>query len=376
MKIFVTLIVCLLLNACAVTEVDSQQNALSAHNKSANVHNYDSERFYIQFVDALNQNTEQALRSKINLDVSADYLDAELGLDSVSKSDMNKSLERLNDRFIYVLSEQANLQWSYVGGELNQHDKKISYYRATEGDYFAYYTLTWRHNKLVDIESTLLTMGVSSMFSMAAQLVAANTSTEVEKRLNSFVKLAINGDTERVPLAYQRLSKEFQQSNLVLGVLTTYLAEQEFAELPLAFSEFMQSEKPIHPRFYGYYTDTGNYQAAIDCLKQLPTAVFEDPRIQAEIASIHFLDGQADIAKTVLRNGILNHPYDVYSYFWLLDFALKTKDFEESELLLNVLRDRFFVEYSRQDLVEVEGGDDFVNSRFYTRYQTYLKNAA
>ncbi|UPW19688.1 hypothetical protein M0C34_05245 [Agarivorans sp. TSD2052] len=376
MKYFSILFICFLLSSCAVTEAEHQPSALSGNGKFAKEHSYDSERFYIQFVDSLNQDTEQALRSKINVDISADYLETQLAFDSLSTSDVEKVIEALNDRLIGVLSEQTNVQWTYVGSELNQHDKKVSYYRATEGDYFAYYTLIWRNNKLVDIENTLLTMGVSSMLSLAIQLNEAKTSAKTQQRLNSFVKFAINGDIDKVPLAYQRLPKRFQQSNVVLSVLLTYLTEQEGAELPLAFSQYMQLEKPVHPRFYGYYTDVGNYQAAIDCLKQLPLVVFEDSRLQAEIASIHFLAGQTETAKTVLRNGILSHPYDVFSYFWLLDLALKTNDFSESELLLNVLRDRFFIEYSRQDLVDVEGGEEFVNSHFYDRYQTYLKNAA
>ncbi|MGY5450238.1 tetratricopeptide repeat protein [Agarivorans sp. MS3-6] len=374
MKWSTVILLCVFLNACAAN--DKPAAPLVSESKTKQVHNNSSERFHIELVEQLNQNAVETLRVHFSYEESVEYMKNQFEVDSISEKDALLLVTMFSDRFIDVAGEQLNTEWAYVGSELANHSLKVAYYRATEGDAFAFYKLTWYYSKLVDIENVLLSSSISSMFVSTVQNVVSKVSDDDNARLKAYFDDVAKMGTDKVAFSYQRLPKSMQTNDLVLSVLMVYHAEAESPEMPVSFKRFIELDKPIHSRFYLYYADQMDYQAALDCIEQLPEVVRNDPRILAELATIYVLAGDAETATRLLHDAILEHPFDSNGYFWLLGISLKTQNFEQSELLLNVLRDRFYVEYSRQDLIDIEEGKEFVNSNFYHRYQAYLKEAA
>ncbi|WP_055734445.1 hypothetical protein [Agarivorans gilvus] len=56
----------------------------------------------------------------------------------------------------------------------------------------------------------------------------------------------------------------------------------------------------------------------------------------------------------------------------LLDSSITAGEYQQAELVLKVLYDRFALAFSRSDFVAFKAGRDFVKSQQYQRYQNYI----
>ncbi|WP_432459036.1 hypothetical protein [Agarivorans sp. QJM3NY_25] len=332
-----------------------------------------SEQFFLNFESALNQQTEDALSSKIDYDKMIEYFIGTKDLNASAKENLNRLFSTVSEGMITGMKQTPDMEWMYIGSQTGNNGSFISYYRAAHHDLLAYYQFTWLNGVIVDVVNLALGAGISSGFDFIQE--SSRTNVYSHKQLDNlglFFKYLEDSRYNQMLRTYNLMPKRFQQQDSILGVLLRVRDSVPNRELPVALSRSLARHKTIHPRYFLYYYEQKKYELALACLAAYPEPVVKDVRIQVEMASLQDALGESQLAETMLVDSILKQPYQPDAYLALLHLSMKTQQNEQAELLLKVLYDRFSVAYSKQSLLELEAGNSFITTANYQRYAKYI----
>jgi len=368
----------LLLSACASdpqSSNTSQPAVLASVTKDSPVALY-SGRYFVNFAAALNQHGETALRGRIDLQKSLDYLEQQyqLSLNTQQREGLASTYSAIIDSTLAALFNSREQQWKYIASEQSSEPIMVSYYRLVTKQGCAYYRFIWFEGTIVNMFNLNTGIGVQDTFDLVVDIDSYQRQHPQQRleRLGDFFNYMRQANYTQLMFAYNDLPKPLKFHDMVLsGIMQAYTDNPQMV-LPAPFVIYMQKQQPIHPRFFAYYYNQQHYQLAEACLRVLPKSVLADVRMQMELAELYRAKGEQAQAEALLVEGILNFPDESFAYLGLLDSSITAGEYQQAELVLKVLYDRFALAFSRSDFVAFSAGRDFVKSQQYQRYQNYI----
>ncbi|GAB1621312.1 hypothetical protein AAOGI_13620 [Agarivorans albus] len=380
MKAFYILALSLMLGACAsndtgrtVPSVSETNNPVVKNQEPAELY---SDRYFVNYANALNQHTENALRSKIDEAKMVEKLETDLAFtfNANQRANVTQLLSSLTDTSITAILAQPGGSWKYVDSDVHTKQQATSYYRFTLDGTFAYYEISWLDGHIVDIFNLFTGVGISDSFDLVIdmeQYRKTHPNSGIQ-RMGDFFEAVRQASYTEMLFAYNEIPKPFQQKPLVLAGLMKAYINQPSLVMPRSFVVYMEKHQPVHPRFYAYYYDNQQFDLAIESLKRFPETVVKDVRVQVEIGNALYESGQTEKAEDYLVNALLKAPSEPFGYIWLLGLSIDTKQYQQTELILKVLYDRFETRYSKTDLLTFDRGEEYLKSASYQRYKQYL----
>lgn len=370
--------VALLLSACAS---DPQGSNTSQHQVQDNLTQGNpvalySERYFLNFALALNQDNETALREHIDIQKSLDYLQQQyqLNLNAQQTEDLTETYSSIVESTLAALFKSGERQWKYIASEASSEPLTVSYYRLVTQQGCAYYRFIWFEGAIVDMFNLNTGVGVQDTFDLVVDIDSYQRQHPQQQleRLGDFFNYVRQDNLIQMMFAYNDLPKTFKFHDMVLsGIMQAYRENPQMV-LPAPFVIYMKKQQPIHPRYFAYYYDQQEYDLAEACLRALPQSVLADVRIQTELAGLYRAKGELNQAEALLVESVLNFPNESFAYLELLDSSMASGEYQQAELLLKVLYDRFELAFNRADFVRFSAGREFVKSLQYQHYQDYI----
>jgi tetratricopeptide (TPR) repeat protein len=111
-----------------------------------------------------------------------------------------------------------------------------------------------------------------------------------------------------------------------------------------------------------------NYHKALNCIKQIDEAVGGDPHLLFLQGNVHYIKGDLQTARRLLREAIQAEPTLQAPYWSLVEISLDEKDFDETNRLLEQLEQKFQIEFF--NFTEIPAYAEYVKS---PQYQQWLK---
>ncbi|TCI02869.1 hypothetical protein EZV61_11275 [Corallincola luteus] len=273
--------------------------------------------------------------------------------------------------FHKMMEQVAGLErWEFIHSQ-TEGNYIQSYFALGSDDSFDYLCFTWDRDEqnIVNIRQMLYRYGLAEALVAMDRVMESSEYTQLEKV--SFIQTmhAINNrEYVLFDKYFSLLSPELQSEPFIRDRLLKDVAVGMDEEW-LSFVEQQWTTTPqTHSSFYGYYLSRNDYDNAVVTLNSLPEFIANHVGIHIEQTALYLEMDKIGLANHYANESILSDPYLTTPYYYKLMISLKAIDYEGALLTLHVLRDRFNVEYSKADILEMEGGKEFTKSSFGRRY--------
>ncbi|WP_055734443.1 hypothetical protein [Agarivorans gilvus] len=186
-----------------------------------------SGRYFVNFAAALNQHGETALRGRLDLQKSLDYLEQQyqLSLNTQQREGLASTYSAIIDSTLAALFNSREQQWKYIASEQSSEPIMVSYYRLVTKQGYAYYRFTWFEGAIVDMFNLNSGVGAQDTFDLVVDMDSYQRQHPQQRleRLGDFFNYMRQANYTQLMFAYNDLPKPLKFHDMVLsGIMQAY----------------------------------------------------------------------------------------------------------------------------------------------------------
>ncbi|KZX01575.1 hypothetical protein JL49_05570 [Pseudoalteromonas luteoviolacea] len=262
--------------------------------------------------------------------------------------------------------------FNYLGTEDEGKGFWRSFYRLEIDEGWAlYFHLVWRDGQyLTDVKFENLSESVLGFVAIASsQTKLAKPQQEI------FAKIIASLMRKDFALAQSQLNSlsDAAKENELLQVSLLRLAWISPSKQSYLFvdelAKLIKSEDRTSIGWLDYYKRKKEYTEALELLNNVPEILKRDAFYILEKSSIYFEIGDYPAVWRGIHDLFYLGGEGFINYVFTAQLAIKMKEFEHAVEVLSVVEEKYEVKFLKQDLAELEGGVEFVNSAAFKKWR-------
>ncbi|WP_143872126.1 tetratricopeptide repeat protein [Catenovulum sediminis] len=256
--------------------------------------------------------------------------------------------------------------WYYLFSEKTE-DYLISHYRVdmdSAGYVYLDFYLSPDTFHILDIKN------VSTIFSSAELIIglAQLAVSEKQKSLLPLMQATRNKDTAQIKRLWPMLSETHKNNLYLLDVMLRNIATQHTSfdnKMVMDILNRMPDSHNPPMAFEDYFIQKEDYDSALKSIDNMPLFAQQDVKLLSERATLYWLKGELELAHHYAHQALVADPYDLEAYLIFLQISIVKKDYPLAIELMDVLESRFLLTECSEVLPEIEGHQDFMQSKAY-----------
>ncbi|MDN3652881.1 hypothetical protein QWY77_08905 [Thalassotalea ponticola] len=317
-------------------------------------------------------------------------INALMSLYSIDKAITQRQISRIQKTYgqqwaasysetLFNAFADQNIQWVYQSSRPGGTNTVKTLFRGNSDDgfYFVEIEIDQRTYRIVDTHDLAFKYSTTTFLHQIADIAFC----DVDRRLICTVKdaytgilMAANEKNSQAVIKHYRMLTEQQRALDLVRDLNSRLVSLHSDWLPTEFvSEVATDLSQYDSCSYNLESillAQKSFEKALFCIDSAPTQVRHNAVMFLEKASIYQEMQRYQTSIDMAHQAISNEPTLPHSYIILLMSAAAEQDFELAVATLNVLSERFSIEFDEPTLIEMFGNDDLINSDIYQSQQS------